>query len=104
MRTPLNTVMMGLQHLKEEIAASSSSSGINSNISITNQLFVIEEIKESCGIALQTLNDMLLHDKIETGCLEIETENVKIIPLVQGVVRELQLQVRLMQGLSCLPY
>jgi len=87
MRTPLNTVMMGLQHLKEEIRKPGGDR-------IHKLEEVVEEIQESCDIALRTLNDMLLHDKIEAGSLALESENVRVVPLVQDVVRELQLQVK----------
>jgi len=79
--------MMGLEHLKEELNKPG-------NGDISSKVEVIEDIQESCGIAIHTLNDMLLHDKIESGSLKMEMENVRIVPLVKDVARQFQYQVK----------
>jgi len=86
MRTPLNTVMMGLQHLFEDVAKDDSGECLG-------RIEILKDIKESCEIAVKTLNNMLVYDNIESGNLVLKKEDVKIIPCVENIIKLSQLQV-----------
>ena len=83
-RTPLNTVMMGLEHCYE---------GMKLNGTEESKLVVVEDILESCGVAIKTLNDMLLFDKIEAGMLVLDKEEIAILPILEKTVKLFQVQV-----------
>jgi len=76
--------MMGLQHLQEDMIK---------NGDRRSRLETVEDMKESCDIAVKTLSDMLLYDKIETGALVLDKVDLKIVSFVKKIVRLFQVQV-----------
>ena len=69
MRTPLNTVSMGLNVLMKQFQ--------NVFHLATDHLCYLtaKDIQGSCNVAIEILNDMLLYDKIESGLLALELVN-----------------------------
>lgn len=63
LRTPLNTVMSGLKYLEEDMKRCGEDE---------DRMSTIIDIKSSCGIAIETLNEMLDYDKIEMGLYRLE--------------------------------
>eukprot|EP01041_Mallomonas_annulata_P001636 gene1636-3171_t len=64
-RSPLNTVFLGLDILDKEI--SKLPSDIKGNLND-----IVCDLKTSCDISLAVINEMLLFDKIEEGILRLE--------------------------------
>ena len=83
-RTPLNTVMMGLQHLKEDMKKYDN---------CPRRLDTVEDTIESCDIAVKTLNNMLLYDKVETKLLALDKETFSVMPFINKIVHLFQPQV-----------
>jgi len=77
--------MMGLQFLEEDMVKRGDSSV---------RLQTLADVMESCDIAIKTLNDMLIYDKIETGGLVLDKGTMDIVDLVETSIRPFQLQVR----------
>jgi signal transduction histidine kinase len=108
-RTPLNTVSMGLkliQHLKPNHAevdddAKKRSHDSDSSCVLTdgrqrpdgtvvgrvdeNVFDMADEIKESCDIAINILNDLLLYEKMEGGLLALERQREPALSLILEV-------------------
>jgi len=107
-RTPLNSVCMGLTLIQEEIAAtlgfasgnelkrnfltdspSSMPSSIDKNI---RRWFVsVQDVLDAAEVSVNVLNDMLNYDKIERGELKLELTVVKIWRLIQETVDEFRM-------------
>eukprot|EP01041_Mallomonas_annulata_P007136 gene7136-14517_t len=60
---------------------------------------IIHEIQLSCEIAVQTLNDMLMFDKLEGGTLKLELNVVDIIPFVEDTVHPFFIQLQVGQSI-----
>ena len=86
-RTPLNTAIMGLDLLSED-------STINGN---KDNLKTVTDIKTSCDVAVNVLNELLMFDKLEGGTLLLERVEIDIIEFMQEVVQLFQIQVIYMQ-------
>lgn len=82
-RTPLNTAIMGLQVLTEELETS------NQDI-----LESLGEVRESCDVAVNTINELLMFDKLEGGTLMLEKTAVNAVELVQRTVSPFKIQAR----------
>ena len=83
-RTPLNTVMMGLQHLQEDMKKYDN---------CPRRLETVEDAIESCEIAVKTLNNMLLYDKVETKLLALDKETFSVMPFINKIVQLVRPQV-----------
>lgn len=103
-RTPLNSVGMGLTLLKHEITAmlhhrgsSSSSSPPSSRLDkglekiCRSWLSLAEEISVNSKTAVDVLNDFLNYDKVESGDLSLDNSIVPIFALVEQTVIEFKL-------------
>ena len=82
-RTPLNIVFLGLKSLEDDIKACDTA----------NCISTLHDIKGSCQIALQVLNDMLMYDKIQSGLLVLELENLNPWEFLQNTYSPFLLQV-----------
>ena len=82
-RTPLNIVFLGLKSLEDDIKTCDTASCIST----------LHDIKGSCQIALQVLNDMLMYDKIQSGLLVLEMENLNPWEFLQNSYSPFLLQV-----------
>ena len=85
-RTPLNTAVMGLQVLTDDLSSADQQ--------ILNNL---REVRESCDIAVNVLNELLMFDKLEGGTLMVEKEEVNALDLVTKTVALFNMQVRLVK-------
>lgn len=81
MRTPLNSAFLGLRILESEVQDMGTAE-------------TVLDVKDSCNKALDTLNELLLYDKLESGSLKLDVETVLPWQLIRDVVRSFQLQVR----------
>lgn len=91
-RTPLNSVTMGLTLMKEDIAAR-----LNKGKKVDNQkelqgwLNLSEEVTANALSAVDVLNDFLNYDKVETGKLTLDHSVVPIFELIESTVSEFKL-------------
>jgi signal transduction histidine kinase/CheY-like chemotaxis protein len=97
MRTPLNTVCMGLELLASEIKPSDQSASTdlekdrqNSDLAFWHS--VVTDARENSDIAVSILNDLLDYDKLETGALKVETDRVDIWELVRRTASQFNIQ------------
>ena len=99
-RTPLNSVGMGLTLMKEEIkmkleCATSKGKLDNSQGSQkTNDKSLadlVDEIQNNTQCAVDVLNDLLNYDKIENGQLSLELTVIPIWSLIEKTVKEFKL-------------
>ena len=87
MRTPLNTVFLGLNILLKQFQILNLETD-----HICCQ--TIKDVQSSCEIALDVLNDMLLYDKIDTGLLSLELIYASPWMVVKHSVEPYFIQVR----------
>jgi signal transduction histidine kinase/CheY-like chemotaxis protein len=107
-RTPLNTVSMGLKLIQSLDVASKKKSRRESRNGSTSskesskeaskllaEVFVMaEEIRESCDIAVDILDDLLLYEKLEGNILTIDKAREAAVPLVFSTVKSFLIQAR----------
>ena len=94
-RTPLNSVCMGLNLMQEEIQAKLINPGTNGSDSacITVEeakswLSLSRDVHISAQSATNVLNDFLNYDKIESRQLTLELSTITIQPLINEIVTE----------------
>jgi signal transduction histidine kinase/CheY-like chemotaxis protein len=93
-RTPLNSVCMGLTLLKDEMSTSQTSSGSSSTRDeqdVPQWLSLTDEVLAGARSAVDVLNDFLNYDKIESGKLTLELSVIRIFELVEKTVDEFRL-------------
>ena len=83
-RTPLNTVFLGLKLLQDDFVRS------NDDVS---RVETVKDIKESCDIAINILNELLMFDKLESGILKLELKKVSPWTFVNDVIKPFFVQV-----------
>eukprot|EP00607_Mallomonas_marina_P002733 CAMPEP_0182439296 /NCGR_PEP_ID=MMETSP1167-20130531/86351_1 /TAXON_ID=2988 /ORGANISM="Mallomonas Sp, Strain CCMP3275" /LENGTH=582 /DNA_ID=CAMNT_0024632967 /DNA_START=852 /DNA_END=2600 /DNA_ORIENTATION=- len=83
-RTPLNTAIMGLQVLAEDLKASQDRESMET----------VSDIHRSCDVAVQVLNELLTFDKLEGGTLMLEKTEVNAMELITDIVHLFQVQAR----------
>ena len=83
-RTPRNTVLMGLQVLKRE--------SIQRND--MKYIITVKEVETSCEAAIVILNDLLVYEKLDSGILKLEKTSIHISKFLQDSVRPFQIQSR----------
>jgi two-component system, sensor histidine kinase len=84
MRTPLNTVSMGLQVLDKKLIAGDD---------VPDTRSVVADIKLSCDNTVNILNDLLTCDKIESGILALEMSKLSPKLFLEEVCQPFYLQV-----------
>jgi len=85
MRTPLNTAVMGLQYLRRELVKSSRDSDL---------LDVVDEVRDACEISVTILNEMLDYDKLQSGGMKLELEEVPVKEYLETTISPFCAQVR----------
>ena len=84
MRTPLNAASLGLKLLHDSLSFSHSDA---------ENLETVKDVKQSCDIAVYTLNELLVFDKLESGILKLELENLQPLRFIQDVLKPFHVQV-----------
>lgn len=82
-RTPLNTAIMGLQVLEEDLESA-----------IREDQETVQDIKDSCNVAVNVLNELLTFDKLESGNLLLEKSTVNAMSLIKKTVKPFHIQAR----------
>ena len=75
LRTPLNTASLGLKLLSSDMKGSTDA--VNKR-----RYDTIRDISLSCKAAVSILNDLLCHDSLESGRLELHKEMVAVLPFL----------------------
>jgi len=84
-RTPLNTALMGLQVLIEELSLSTHTSN-------KENFQIVVDIKTSTEIAINVLNELLAFDKLESGTLILEKTELNVVELVEKTLQPFYIQ------------
>ena len=53
----------------------------------------LEPVEDSCGIAVETLNDILSFEKLDAGLMKLDREPVNALSFVENCLRPFTLQV-----------
>ena len=85
MRTPLNTAVMGLQYLRSELEKAEANDEI---------MMTLDEVSSSCEISVLTLNEMLDYDKLQSGLMKMELEQVSVKEFLEDTISPFSIQVR----------
>ena len=84
MRTPLNTIVLGIKMLYGLLASGDSETTTS----------CVQDIEQSVQIALDGVNDMLTHDKIQSNNLMLEKIFLKPWEFFKEAVSPMMIQVR----------
>ena len=92
-RTPLSIVTMGLKLLEENFASSLLEGESTDGSEHSSVLELVRDMRDSSVTAVNTLNDLLLYEKIESNMLTIELTKVKLFDVVADVIKMFKIQV-----------
>ena len=85
-RTPLNITLLGLKFLEDELEKSNSK--LLGDVSD-----VLEDVKSSCGVAVDILNDLLLYEKLDDGIFTLSMSEVSFRDFFFEAVNVFKVQV-----------
>ena len=83
-RNPLNSVQLGLESLEEDIRRCTDK---------ISRLEILQDVKASLQLSINTLNDMLISDKIQAGIFELERKRVNLKNFLISIIQKNQSQV-----------
>ena len=92
-RSPLSTTSLGLNYMLEKLH--------NSDISLSEVQDVVKESVVTCELAMNTLNDFLMLDKIQSNMLEISPISRQASEFMIEAVKPFSLQVSKKALLYC---
>ena len=84
MRTPLNTVVLGLKLLKDDFIQHGDTQ---------ERIEIINDLTTSCEVTLTTLNELLLLDKLESGMIRLESSIINVWQFVINTIKPFKQQV-----------
>lgn len=84
MRTPLNTAVMGLQFLRSELEKTEANEDV---------IIILDEVKDACEISVTILSEMLDFDKLQSGGMKMELEEVQVKIFLETTISPFYLQV-----------
>lgn len=93
-RTPLNTVTTGLiliQSLKDQV---SSCTDPNTKNLLENIFSMTDDCKESCDVAVDILNELLLYEKLEGGILSLDKTVEPVKDVIHDAIHIFDIQAR----------
>jgi signal transduction histidine kinase len=96
-RTPLNITLLGLKFLEDELQK-------NDKNMLGNVNDVLEDVKSSCGVAVEILNDLLLYEKLDDGIFTLSLSEVPFRDFFTDAVNVFKVQVRRMEDDLCVCY
>lgn len=86
-RTPLNITILGLKYLEDELRSHSPQA-------LASVQDVLVDVKTSCGIAVDILNDLLLYEKLDDGFFNLALNDVYIDEYFREAIQVFSVQVR----------
>ena len=87
LRTPLNTAFLGLKLLTNELKISNSPRDVD-------RYDTLCDVNMSCMAAVDILNDLLCHEKLESGILELHKEHITVVPFLNDCISMFSVQAR----------
>eukprot|EP01038_Epipyxis_sp_PR26KG_P008029 gene8029-10878_t len=87
-RSPLSTATLGLDYIIENVTKNQS------NMDMEELIDLLADIKQSCDIATETMNEFLLLDKIESNMLTLAMNPTNVWSLVSRSTSLFKLQMR----------
>ncbi len=88
LRTPLNTVFMGLKLSMGQICVNTM------DLLELERLSTLTEIFYACEVALDILNDLLLHDKIQMGLVSLTKESLHVTDFMMKCISMFTVQLK----------
>ena len=85
-RTPLNIAVLGMDYLEEKLNLADEQKGAIGD--------TMEEIKLSCSIAVEILNDFLLYEKMDDGIFNLSLSRVFFAPIIDESHKLFDLQAK----------
>ena len=85
-RSPLNTILMGMQFLKQSM--------LEKHYCVETSIEMINELEESCDAAIRILNDLIDYERLESGVLKLNKKKIDIWQFVIDSVRPFMRQAR----------
>lgn len=83
-RTPLNITLLGVQYLEKELQEL-----LPDNAIVTD---ILHDVRSSCTVAVEILNDLLLYEKIENGILALTMHEIAAAKFMRDTSRSFRLQ------------
>ena len=101
-RTPLNTTFLGLEFVNTSLDQLSGRPFFKGNRAIlpglkreiTPILETVGDIRSSCEIALSILNELLMFDKITTGKMNLDLEQINARQYISSVIQPFHVNAR----------
>ena len=84
-RTPLNTICMGLELVEDELRRQGAK---------PDTIDTVGQLKEASLVAVETLSDLLLYEKIEAGIMALERTHVLPNPFLVKACQSFEVQAR----------
>ena len=84
-RTPLNTITLGLELLETELTEAKAP---------PSTMDTVQALRESGLVAVDILNELLLYEKIEAGIMALDASVVLFKPLLEATIRPFQISAR----------
>jgi len=98
-RTPLNAAMLGIQYVQETIVNTAVMAIVgyvpmkeNSGV-----LAALQDAMESTELAVNVLNEMLLYDRLQSGSVSLEKEDIRIWDFLKEAMKPFLLPVSIMR-------
>jgi signal transduction histidine kinase len=85
-RTPLNITVVGLDCMRRSKLAAASQD--------IEEIEVIDEIMDSCKVAVTILDDLLAYEKISTGALRLDRADVNVVKFIRTAASLFNIQAR----------
>ena len=86
-RTPLNSLAMALKLIKQELERGVSNAEI---------LTTLAQAEDACGVAVDTLDEILSFEKLDAGLMKLDREPVKALSCMDDCMRLFELQVQIL--------
>lgn len=92
-RTPLNITILGLKYL-EDIMTPSNTSQQQQQLTTAAAMEVLDDVKGSCTIAVEILNDLLLYEKLDDGFLTLAKTKSRLKKFIDEASRIFKIQAK----------
>ncbi len=92
-RTPLNAATVGLQLLEKEIRKQVAQMPHSAHSGCNQIMELVGDTGQAITIAIDTLNDLLLYEKIDGGLLALDAQEVVLWPYIEEVLKIFKVQV-----------
>ncbi len=86
-RTPLNITILGLKYLEEELKKENKEA-------LSSVQDVLDDVKCSCTIAVDILNDLLLYEKLDDGIFTLSLSLIAMIDFFREAINVFKVQAK----------